>query len=94
MRWRSSFQEDHQTPRGGFGVSSFGGGQQATVQNCSRVLQPVSEKPASPYAKIFMTCEKSGFAPLKHVSLDGTKVEANDFSHKGMSYDGDARESC
>jgi len=37
--------------------------------------------------QILQICEKSGLVGLKHVSLDGTKINANAYKHKAMSYD-------
>lgn len=39
------------------------------------------------FAQILQFCEKAGIIGLKHVSLDGTKINANASKHKAMSYD-------
>lgn len=39
------------------------------------------------FVQILQLCEKAGLVGLKHVSLDGTKINANASKHKAMSYD-------
>lgn len=39
------------------------------------------------FVQILNLCEKAGLVGLKHVSLDGTKINANASKHKAMSYD-------
>lgn len=38
------------------------------------------------FVQILKLCEKAGLVGLKHVSLDGTKINANALKHKAMSY--------
>jgi transposase len=38
------------------------------------------------FVQILSLCEKAGLVGLKHVSLDGTKINANASKHKAMSY--------
>jgi len=38
------------------------------------------------FVQILKLCEKAGLVGLKHVSLDGTKINANASKHKAMSY--------
>jgi len=38
------------------------------------------------FLQILNICEKSGLVDLKHVCLDGTKINANASKHKAMSY--------
>ncbi|WP_166512887.1 IS1182 family transposase, partial [Desulfallas thermosapovorans] len=39
------------------------------------------------FVQILKLCEKAGLVGLKHVALDGTKINANASKHKAMSYD-------
>ncbi|MGB9825642.1 MAG: IS1182 family transposase [Desulfofundulus sp.] len=39
------------------------------------------------FVQILKICEKAGLVGLKHVCLDGTKINANASKHKAMSYD-------
>lgn len=39
------------------------------------------------FVQIIQLCEKAGLVSLKHVALDGTKINANASKHKAMSYD-------
>jgi transposase len=39
------------------------------------------------FVQILNLCEKAGLVGLKHVFLDGTKINANASKHKAMSYD-------
>lgn len=38
------------------------------------------------FLQVLKLCQKAGLVKLGHVSLDGTKVKANAFKHKAMSY--------
>ncbi len=39
------------------------------------------------YLAVLMLCQKAGLVKLGHVSLDGTKVQANASKHKAMSFE-------
>lgn len=39
------------------------------------------------FVQIIQLCEKAGLVSLKHVALDGSKINANASKHKAMSYD-------
>ena len=39
------------------------------------------------FAQVVRLCERAGLVSLGHVSLDGTKIQANASKHKAMSYD-------
>jgi transposase len=38
------------------------------------------------FVQVFKLCGKAGLLDLEHVSLDGSKVNANASKHKAMSY--------
>src|SRR5262245_6633887 len=39
------------------------------------------------FAQVLRLCNKAGLVKLGHVAIDGSKIRANAFKHKAMSYE-------
>jgi transposase len=69
------------------GFRVLGAGNEPDFRTISDFRKRHLETLAQMFVQVLKLCQKAGLAPMKHVALDGTKLQANASKHSAMSYD-------